>query len=243
MSYLRSLFALVCVMCSILPAFGQPPGIVLNPGERYVPGSLRDQYGNPVPDYVPPQNSGFPGSSGVGGVNDGTGLSLGVIIYEVNGRVLVERTIPGTPAAGKLFPNDQLVRGAFRDAQNGQVYRQRIQSIDDVTRLKAYAGPQTRVAMEVYRPTTGYRSFFVTFETDEVVPQVRTRAAAAAADGSGEVPVTRRRAGAVVPDSTGEAAQLLGGRESSEGDAVPRGSNPTGNSGDSANDLLNGPGF
>ncbi len=243
MSYSRRLFVIVFALCCNVPVFGQPPGIVLNPGERYVPGSLRDQYGNPVPDYVPPQNSRIPSSPGLGPVNDGTGLSLGVIIYEVNGRVLVERTIPGTPASGKLFPNDQLVRGAFRDAQNGQVYRQFIQSIDDVTRLKAYAGPQTRVAMEVYRPTTGYRSFFVTFETDEVVPQVRTRAAAAAADGSGEVPVTRRRAGAIVPDSTGEAAQLLGGRESSEGGPVTRESTQQGNSGDSANDLLNGPGF
>lgn len=34
--------------------FAQPPGIVLQPGEVYVPGSLRDQNGNPVPDYANP---------------------------------------------------------------------------------------------------------------------------------------------------------------------------------------------
>jgi hypothetical protein len=56
---LKTLLALVAI-ASVLQvnmkgAHAQPPGIILNPGERYVPGSLRDQFGNPVPDfYVSP---------------------------------------------------------------------------------------------------------------------------------------------------------------------------------------------
>jgi hypothetical protein len=231
-------------------SLAQPPGIMLNPGERYVPGSLRDQYGNPVPDYIPPPNIGggspssFPVPEDRGGVQDGTGLELGVTIYEVSGRVIVSRTRPGTPAAGLLFPNDQLVRAAYRDAFSRQVYRMGIRTVGDVATLKASAGPGARVALEVYRPTTGYRSFFVNFAISGEVTQ--NSAAAQAGDGQvvtrgGNQP--RAAAASIVPDSTGEAAQMLGGRSAPQGGNEPQEIVPNPVGGDSAADLLNGPGF
>jgi hypothetical protein len=229
-------------------SMAQPPGIVLNPGERYMPGSLRDQYGNPVQDYVPPPHGGglssYPGSYDRGGVQDGTGLELGVTIYEVNGRVIVSQTRPGTPASGLLFPNDQIVRAAYRDAFTGRVYRSGIRTVGDVAMLKANAGPGARVALEVYRPTTGYRSFFVNFAISGEVTQY---SAAAKGDDGRVVPrgggQTRTSAASIVPDSTGEASQMLGGRNEAQGGNAPQEFTPNRGGGDSAADLLNGPGF
>jgi hypothetical protein len=50
----RKFFALLMGQIVLgVSAMAQPPGITLNPGETYVPGSLRDQNGNPVHDRYP----------------------------------------------------------------------------------------------------------------------------------------------------------------------------------------------
>ncbi len=193
---------------------------------------------NSTPPFTPP---------GGGSVNDGTGIEIGVNIYAVNGRVVVQSVLPGTPAQGRLFPNDQLVKGAFRDPQNGQVYKVQIYSPNDVTRLKSLAGAGTKVALEVFRPTTGTRSFFLTFATDGGIV-TRTRQVYGANGQVTERTVQEQRAATpmtITEDSTGEAAQWLNeGGGSATGGTPPVIVNPGNNGagGESAADLLNGPG-
>lgn len=183
-----------------------------------------------LPNTPPPFT--LPGSN----ANDGTGLRLGVNIFGANGRVLVESVQPGTPAQGKLYPNDQLVKGAFRDPLSGQVYRVEIYSPDDLTRLKALAGAGTKVALEVFRPTSGTSSFFISFAADGVVTRSKQRqptngrANSRSQSGPGSTNI--------VEDTTGEAAQWLnaGGGPTVKG----RSSVVYPGAGDSPADLLNG---
>jgi hypothetical protein len=172
------------------------------------------------PPFTPPSGS----------VNDGTGVRLGVSIYQNNRRVIVSRVEPGTPAEGLLFPNDQLVRAAFRDAQNGRVFRMPIYTPSDVTRLKSLAGAGTRVALEVFRPTSGLRNFFVEFAPDR--NEVYTKG------GVGAEVAAAESAASISEDTTGEAAGMLGGGSQSQGaDYEPPRGGSQGNS-DSAADLL-----
>ena len=164
-----------------------------------------------------------------GPANDGTGLRLGVSIFETNGRVIVSRVDRGTPADGLLFPNDQFVRAAFRDAQNGSVFKMDIYNPDDIRRLKTLAGAGTRVALEVFRPTSGSRHFFVEFAPER--NQVYTR-------GGGNSVAAAAASASISEDTTGEAAGLLGGRSQPQGSDYrpPRGE--AGDGSESAAELL-----
>jgi hypothetical protein len=181
-------------------------------------------------------------------------LKLGVSVYSAGDRVVVSSVEAGTPAQGVLFPNDQIVRAAFRDAASGSIYRFGIRTPDDLTQLKFYAGTGTRVAMEVFRPTTGPRNFFVNFvPSSPIVPR-------AVYDSNGNMTSTtttsRGSSAEIVEDSSGEAGNWL-----SNGTDMPVGGISSGNSGnmlrtdvqtgvesnnnsggDSAGDLLNGNG-
>ena len=148
-------------------------------------------------------------------------------------------------AENRLYPNDQLVKAAFRDAQNGQVYKVNIYSPDDVTRLKTMAGSSTKVAMEVFRPTSGSRNFFINFAP---VGGIVTKTYSSSQGGAMETmsaPVVT-----MIEDTTGEAAQWLssgtsspvnGGNSGQGPIQTPPVTNPVG--GDSADSLLNGPGL
>jgi hypothetical protein len=183
----------------------------------------------PRPPFTPPG----------GNVNDGTGLRLGATVYEVDGRVIVSRVDRGTPADGRLFPNDQLVKAAFRDQQNGQVYRRWISSADDIRQLKSLAGAGTKVAMEVFRPTSGSRSFFVIFAPER--PQTRTYTVIV--NGQPEERTSTMTSGvgesaaAIMEDSTGEAAGMLNGG-GGDGPRPSRSTDQSSAGGDSAEDLL-----
>lgn len=139
------------------------------------------------------------------GVNDSSGLKLGVVIYNAGGRVVVERVLPNTPADGHFFPNDQIVKGAFRDAQDGRVYSVPINSPASLTQLKTMAGPGNRVAMRVSRPTSGPRSFFVTFASQGGVVSGGARAYST----QGVAAAAPVAAASVQADTTGEAAGWL----------------------------------
>ncbi|NND97747.1 MAG: hypothetical protein HKN47_10510 [Pirellulaceae bacterium] len=215
---------------------------------------------NPTPPFTPPPSTppytppGTGPSVPPGTPTDSSGLTLGVNIYNAGWRVMVQSVVPGTPAQGKLFPNDQLVKGAFRDAQSGQVFRVNIQSPADVTRLKTLAGAGTRVALQVFRPTTGPRNFFVTFAT----PGGVTTYGAPVAGGGTAAAMSRTAPAAamITEDVSGEAASMLGGGATGGGPpvisnpgtnpgfnpGVNPGTNPGFNpppGGDSAADLLN----
>ncbi|TWT76269.1 hypothetical protein CA13_67610 [Planctomycetes bacterium CA13] len=209
--------------------------------------SLPNQPSPTPPPYTPPYTP--PGAP------DSSGVTLGVKIYNAGPRVMVQSVMPNTPAQGLLFPNDQLVKGAFRDAQSGQVQRVQIYSPSDVTRLKTLAGAGQRVALQVFRPTTGTRNFFVNFAAPGGAPVTRTYQVQV--NGHTE---TRTRsvsqsaaAATITEDSTGEAAALLGGggpggnapildhqgpnQPPSQGGVLPP---SQGGIGESAADLLNG---
>lgn len=183
-----------------------------------------------VPPYTPP-SAGAPDSSGV---------TLGVRIYNAGPRVIVQSVIPNTPAQGRLFPNDQLVRGAFRDAQSGHVHRVSIYSPADVTRLKTLAGAGTQVALRVFRPTSGDRNFFVSFAAPG---GVTTRTYQVQVNGRTETRTQQvqqqARTTTITEDTTGEAASMLGGDAGSDNGPpviIDQGSGQSG--GDSAADLL-----
>ena len=148
------------------------------------------------------------------GAVDSSGLTLGVNVYQVGSRVIVQSTLPNTPAEGRLFPNDQLVMGAFRDAATGELQRIQIRHPDDLTELKTLAGAGTQVALRVYRPTTGVRDFFVSFKapggvvTRSVQRSVRG-APGAEPEGEPEGAMESRSA-TFTEDTTGEAAAMLG---------------------------------
>jgi hypothetical protein len=163
-------------------------------------------------------------------------LRLGVSVYEVNRRVIVSRVDPGTPAAGRLFPNDQLVRAAFKDAQSGGIYRMPINSPGDIRRLKSLAGAGTRVALEVFRPTSGTRNFFVDF-----APEGTTTPYTVTVNGVLEERTsikTGQSSPTVREDTTGEAATWLDGAGQAQGAGnQPPGGGSQGNP-ESAADLL-----
>ncbi len=183
-------------------------------------------------------NSSFPQPGA--GAPDSSGVTLGVRLYNAGPRVIVESVLPNTPAQGRLFPNDQLVRGAFRDAASGQVHRVNIYSPADVTRLKTLAGAGTQVALRVFRPTGGARNFFVSFAAPG---GVTTRAYQVQVNGRTETRTQQvqqqARTATITEDTTGEAASMLGGDAGSAGGPpviIDQGSGQSG--GDSAADLL-----
>jgi hypothetical protein len=191
-----------------------------------------------TPPYTPP------------GAPDSSGVTLGVNIYNAGSRVIVQSVIPGTPAQGRLFPNDQLVKGAFRDAQNGQVIRVPIYSPADVTRLKTMAGAGQQVALQVFRPTTGVRNFFVNF----VAPGgMVTKTYSLQVNGQTEMrtrEVPQSGSAAMIQEDTSGAAASMLGEGGSGGDPAiidQGGGNQGGGQeqggqigGESAEDLLNG---
>lgn len=149
-------------------------------------------------------------------VTDGSGVELGVMIYTAGGgRVVVQSVKPNTPAAGNLFPNDQLVKGAFRDAATNQVFKIPIRSQNDLTRLKTLAGGGTDVAMQVYRPTTGtYRNFMLRFAVQGGSAARAEAFTVRTGPGGRSSTVARPRAARTTTfteDTTGAAAALLGG--------------------------------
>ncbi|WP_442506931.1 hypothetical protein SH528x_005805 [Novipirellula sp. SH528] len=208
-----------------------------------------------TPPFTPPGPRPGPGST----APDSSGVTLGVNIYNAGSRVIVQSVMPGTPAQGRLFPNDQLVKGAFRDPLSRQVHRVFIHSPADVTRLKTMAGAGTRVALQVYRPTTGVRNFLVNFEAPG---GTTTQAYQLQADGQPQALRSTSPAAAMISDDVnGEAASMLGSDDAGGGgDYAPTvnpgaGQNPDynprpdynpnpnfgpGNQGDTADDLLGG---
>lgn len=93
---------------------------------------------------------------------DASGLVFGATLSNIGGLVTV-RQITGLPALGSLFPNDKLIKGAFRDSYTGRVTRVQFYSPQDMIRLKTLAGADQRVALQVWREGVGYRSFYLYF--------------------------------------------------------------------------------
>lgn len=152
--YVLALSTLICIASTATADWHCRCGAIVHanyPTSCPVCGRARP---NEVPPFTPP-----PG----GNPQDTSGLRLGVVVYPANGRVVVQRALRGTPAYGKLFPNDRIVKGAFRDAYTGKKFVVDIYYPDDLRRLKSLAGAGTRVALRVYRPTAGTRDFFVSF--------------------------------------------------------------------------------
>jgi len=150
--------------------------------------------------------------------------------------VVVSRVDPGTPAEGRLYPNDQLVKAAFRDQQNGQVFRMWINSSDDIRMLKYRAGAGNNVALEVYRPTSGVRSFFVMFAPERSEEKTYT----VTVNGRTEerTRATSQPMATIIDDATGEAAQMLN-NAGQPTPVVPSDSPiPQRDGGESAGDLL-----
>jgi len=187
---------------------------------------------NSTPPFTPPG----------GNASDWSGLTLGVTVSNINGRVVVSKVAQGTPAFGRLFPNDQLVKGAFRDAESGQVYRIDISSPEDLTRLKYEAGPGTQVALEVFRPRSGTRSFFVTFAGREEQKTSSYTVNGREVERSEPYIVTSPLS--ITEDKSGSAARMLGsdGGQSSGNTSQGSATQGGGSSSDSAADLLNGSG-
>lgn len=158
------------------------------------------------------------------GAVDSSGLTLGVNVYQVGSRVIVQSTLPNTPAEGRLFPNDQLVMGAFRDAATGELQRIQIRHPDDLTELKTLAGAGTQVALRVYRPTTGVRDFFVSFKAPGVVTR-SVQGAGRSAPGAEAEPASEgavgSRSAVFTEDTTGEAAAMLGSGGGGDAGAAP----------------------
>lgn len=158
------------------------------------------------------------------GAVDSSGLTLGVNVYQVGSRVIVQSTLPNTPAEGRLFPNDQLVMGAFRDAATGELQRIQIRHPDDLTELKTLAGAGTQVALRVYRPTTGVRDFFVSFKAPGVVTRTYERSGRSAPGSEAEAEpegAVGSRSAVFTEDTTGEAAAMLGSGGGADGGAAP----------------------
>jgi hypothetical protein len=158
------------------------------------------------------------------GAVDSSGLTLGVNVYQVGSRVIVQSTLPNTPAEGRLFPNDQLVMGAFRDAATGELQRIQIRHPDDLTELKTLAGAGTQVALRVYRPTTGVRDFFVSFKAPGVVTRTYERSGRSAPGAEPEAEpegVMGSRSATFTEDTTGEAAAMLGSGGGADAGAAP----------------------
>ena len=187
---------------------------------------------NDTPPFTPPGGGSIS--------NDGTGMTLGVSVYSHRGRLMVEDVLPRTPADGRLFSNDQMVKAAFRDPMTGDVHRLRLRTPNDLSRLKVLAGPGTKVALEVFRPTSGTRSFFVRFATNR--PSVVRGVFGGGNDGAAAEEV---RATTITEDRTGEASRMLEGEESVGGtnDDATLNERPRRGNNESADDLLNGGGF
>lgn len=157
------------------------------------------------------------------GAVDSSGLTLGVNVYQVGSRVIVQSTLPNTPAEGRLFPNDQLVMGAFRDAATGELQRIQIRHPDDLTELKTLAGAGTQVALRVYRPTTGVRDFFVSFKAPGGVVTRSVQGSGRSAPGAEAEPegAAGSRSAVFTEDTTGEAAAMLGSGGGADAGAAP----------------------
>jgi predicted RNA-binding Zn-ribbon protein involved in translation (DUF1610 family) len=203
-----------------------------------------------------PAPTPFPSPVPTPGAPDSSGVRLGVNIYNAGSRVIVQSVLPNTPAQGKLFPNDQIVKGAFRDALTGRVIKVMITSPADMTRLKTLAGAGTKVALQVFRPTTGSRNFFVTFATPGIV-STQAQTYSVVVNGHTETRVREvsesgqdgaTASAMVVEDTTGAAAAMLddnsfqGGTPVGPAPGVPPAVMPTQPTfgGDSADDLLGG---
>ncbi len=186
-----------------------------------------------TPPFTPP-----------GGQTDGTGLRLGVAVYENRGQLVVSRVLPDSPAQGLLFQNDRITKGAFRDVATGDVHRFQIASIQDLAQLKTLAGANTEVALEVYRPTTGVRAFLVTFVPEQEGPMIVMSTADGIAQNSANSQANTKYRTVLREDKDGRAKGMLNERSGGSANTGSSGSQSIRQSKqrDSAESLLNGPG-
>ena len=169
----------------------------------------------------------------------GQPLMLGLNVYQGQGGVTVESVRPGTPAYGKFFPNDTIVRYAYRDRMTGEKFRSAVYQPGDINTMKNNAGAGNPIAVAVRRPNYGERKFLVVLPGKYLVTETRSYTVSGGGGDSqtayqSVVPKTiEQTATASVTENDPRIDDLLGGSTSPQ--MIPQaelgGGYPNGNSG------------